>query len=1315
MSSTTTSTPRELEAIEDDLAFNSVLIDSLDEYSDDYQDRLADLKAETRRLEAELEHHPQNQPHTRQPDQQQAMHGASDNPAVRDDWWQNALAERPGSNQSSAGSMSSNAFQPNPPHYQSHTNNGVKRARPASSFLPDPFEPASKRPTPDPSNAGTPTSSTGSDSADQLARMRQGAAVRRQQESLQQHEMAHRDHAYAQQMNQPRPSQSLASSSSRPGVQTTLDYNGGYHKPPPPLPMIKTEPPAQFAQASSSRGSYPVLPSQQIKAEPSSSRTQQTSQNLAFRNPPPMIDLTGSDSGDDFEEIIPSRFTPNGRQPSRSAQPVPQTAPIPHSQQVPGAYPGTDLQYAYNNALNLAHRAQQAPFAQLRTQLGHGMQNGLQALGSSARELSNMMFGSSARPYNLDDGDDDDDDDDIEYVGNRQLPGYANLYAGQEDLYHSRYNDFAAYDPSKTKEELEALLANIRPDEDMPAHLRVQTPEDMSVKLHKYQELGLTWLKNQEESSNKGGILADDMGLGKTIQMLSLMVTRKSNDPRCKTTLIIAPVALMRQWKSEIRNKLKPNRQLTVFTHHATHKAKSFDDLRRFDVVLTTYGTIAAELKRLEKFRLRQLANPGAQIQPTATEKTIFLGENARWYRVILDEAQCIKNRTTQTSKGACLLNAKYRFCVTGTPMMNNVEEFFSLIQFLRIKPYCLWDRFRKDFNTPLRSSSDQLRQGAMQKLQIVCKSIMLRRTKKSTFEGKPILVLPERTTDEVNPVFSEDEKAFYHALETQSQVTFNKYLRANMVGKSYSAILVLLLRLRQACCHPHLIKDFGVAAAADMSEDQMLEFARQLEPQVIERIKATGGDFECPVCYDVTANPAIFIPCGHDTCSECFAKIADPAMAIQNGDERGQARCPNCRGNIDPKRLTDFNSFKKIHMPELLTQEEQAQMEEALVDSDSESDEDSDSESDEEENEYEDDTLDGFIVSDEDEVEADESDSDDLDRKPKRVKKRVVVDDEETDSDDLDSKPNRVKKRVVVDDEETDSDDLDSKPTKIKTEVEPEPTEVVAGPSNAVVNEADEEKPTIKKSKGKGKGKEKSKGKGKGKQKEKKKKIKAAKTLAELKKEASRNKAAKKKYLKRLRKDYVGSAKIEKTMEILEDIMKDKEGEKVLIFSQWTSLLDLLEIPIDEQDYTYRRYDGGMSAPMRGNAVDDFCDERKNVRIMLVSLKAGNAGLNLNMASQVIILDPFWNPYIEEQAIDRAHRIGQKRPVKVHRVLIKDTVEDRIIALQDKKRRLISEALDEQQSQQLGRLGVRELAYLFGITSHPNQQVDQQEGQRQR
>ena len=217
-------------------------------------------------------------------------------------------------------------------------------------------------------------------------------------------------------------------------------------------------------------------------------------------------------------------------------------------------------------------------------------------------------------------------------------------------------------------------------------------------------------------------------------------------------------------------------------------------------------------------------------------------------------------------------------------------------------------------------------------------------------------------------------------------------------------------------------------------------------------------------------------------------------------------------------------------------------------------------------------------------------------------------------------------------------------------------------------------------------------KGKGKGKANPKKE---PRKTLAQLKREGQSNMKARKKYIARLKKEYVPSSKIEKTLEILQGIMDSSEREKTIIFSQFTSLLDLLEIPILAKGWDFKRYDGSMSSQARNEAVEMFTD-RPHCRIMLVSLKAGNAGLNLVAASQVIILDPFWNPYIEEQAIDRAHRIGQLRPVRVHRVLVPETVEDRILALQEQKRQIIEGALDEKASARVGRLDTRQLAYLF-------------------
>jgi SNF2 family DNA or RNA helicase len=140
---------------------------------------------------------------------------------------------------------------------------------------------------------------------------------------------------------------------------------------------------------------------------------------------------------------------------------------------------------------------------------------------------------------------------------------------------------------------------------------------------------------------------------------------------------------------------------------------------------------------------------------------------------------------------------------------------------------------------------------------------------------------------------------------------------------------------------------------------------------------------------------------------------------------------------------------------------------------------------------------------------------------------------------------------------------------------------------------------------------------------------------------------------------------------------------------------LDLLEVPINRRGWKYVRFDGSMNIADRNASVAAFTDD-PDVRIMLVSLKAGNAGLNLVAASHVILFDPFWNPYVEDQAIDRAHRIGQKKEVFVHRLLIEGTVEDRIVELQNKKRELISGALDEGGTFNVSRLDTRELAYLF-------------------
>lgn len=197
---------------------------------------------------------------------------------------------------------------------------------------------------------------------------------------------------------------------------------------------------------------------------------------------------------------------------------------------------------------------------------------------------------------------------------------------------------------------------------------------------------------------------------------------------------------------------------------------------------------------------------------------------------------------------------------------------------------------------------------------------------------------------------------------------------------------------------------------------------------------------------------------------------------------------------------------------------------------------------------------------------------------------------------------------------------------------------------------------------------------------------------MATLKKESQKNAAGKKKYMRYLCKNWESSAKVDKLMELLRNTPDDV---KTIVFSQFTTLLDLCEVPISEAKIGLERYDGSMKADLRHEAVQQFQTNPK-CRVLLVSLKAGNAGLNLVAGSQVVIMDPFWNPFVENQAVDRAYRIGQLKPVSVHRILIKGTVEDRIIALQERKRKLVDAALDEKSGNKISRLGVEELTYLF-------------------
>ncbi|KAI0550466.1 hypothetical protein F4679DRAFT_542508 [Xylaria curta] len=831
---------------------------------------------------------------------------------------------------------------------------------------------------------------------------------------------------------------------------------------------------------------------------------------------------------------------------------------------------------------------------------------------------------------------------------------------------------FEPSDPQSERERAAIRTLLDVPAVEIPVWDRQREPIALNKKLMPHQHVGLTWLLNQEKSPIKGGILADDMGLGKTIQALALILCHPPQDGTRKTTLIVVPTSLLRQWEREIDDKVKPGHKLkTVIFHSTKKKNMTVAKLLSYDIVLTTYGTLGFEWKQVYDNR-----------KPDAA---VLLASHAIFHRVILDEAHNIKNRNSQASKAVDRLRTTYRLCMTGTPLMNRLDEPYPLVRFLRVEPYRDLARFKGIANG-----------GAMKKLHVLLGRILLRRTEKTIVDGEPILSLPELTIHTVEVVFDQDQQDFYRALEERSQLRMNRFLKDGTVLRNYWYILLLILRLRQCCCHPYLIKDHGIPEGVDMTPDDMVKLARKLTRPVVDRVKRQKI-FECPMCHENTESPIIIYPCGHYVCGDCITNmvsVREPGWMEAEDDEDGtpMGHCPaeGCTKSVDSKHVICHRYFSEVHM---------SSGDEAYRSADT-----SDEEGLDEDDADDKGNLKDFIVSDD----HDSSDSEDYDDTPRSASdsnSKKPLDsarpstnsnaDDSDDSDDslppIDSYFAHIKKKTDpsqdVGRNKSDSNehhlsekqmkDMTNRSRKSEHDIASEDSGASSGQKRKVSPGKGIAKPRKKLKKGK--------------------KKRTELTLSALRKSGSNSAAAKEQYFKRLRKDWETSAKIDKAMELLGMIRRDFPDEKTLVFSQFTSFLDLMEIPISDDGYNYRRYDGSMSNMDREAAVDDFMG-KKEVKVMLVSLRCGNAGLNLYAATRVIMLDPFWNPSVEDQAIKRAHRMGQNNPVIAYRLLVNETVEDRIIALQESKRQLVSDVLNPEARKGVSRLSVREIAGLFGI-----------------
>jgi superfamily II DNA or RNA helicase len=300
-------------------------------------------------------------------------------------------------------------------------------------------------------------------------------------------------------------------------------------------------------------------------------------------------------------------------------------------------------------------------------------------------------------------------------------------------------------------------------------------PETFLATLRPYQGQGVDWLQFLG-SAGLGGILADDMGLGKTVQTLAHLMIEKAAGRLDRPSLIVCPTSLIPNWTAEA-NRFAPG--LSVLALHGSARKAQFAKIPKHDLILTTYPLLTRDHEVLLK---------------------------QEWHAVILDEAQFIKNPNAETTRQALRLKARQRLCLSGTPLQNHLGELWSLFDFLAPGFLGSQKSFKTRYRNPIEKQGDADRQALLTRR---IRPFMLRRTKEEV-----ITELPPKT-EIIEPVEMEtNQRAIYEAIRLSMHAKVQAAIAQKGLARSGIIILDALLKMRQACCDPRLLKLKTVAKA---------------------------------------------------------------------------------------------------------------------------------------------------------------------------------------------------------------------------------------------------------------------------------------------------------------------------------------------------------------------------------------------------------------------------------------------------------------------------------------------------------------------
>ena len=295
----------------------------------------------------------------------------------------------------------------------------------------------------------------------------------------------------------------------------------------------------------------------------------------------------------------------------------------------------------------------------------------------------------------------------------------------------------------------------------------IKIDDDFKEKLRDYQKIGYKWLKTLE-MYKFGGILADDMGLGKTLQIIAVL--RSELKAKNKTTsIVVCPSTLVFNWKVEVE-KWCDSIKVLIVRGNAEERKEKLNDYQNYDLVITSYDLLKRDIENYEY-------------------------KNFKY--IIADEAQYIKNSTTQNATSLKSLKGETKFALTGTPIENSIAELWSIFDFIMPGYLYNYNKFKKKFEEPILKYEDK---EALIRLKKLISPFILRRVKKDV-----LTELPEKNITVMKNEMEEEQEKLYLSYLAQTKKEVAEELNGSSFEKSKFKILMLLTRLRQICCHPSL------------------------------------------------------------------------------------------------------------------------------------------------------------------------------------------------------------------------------------------------------------------------------------------------------------------------------------------------------------------------------------------------------------------------------------------------------------------------------------------------------------------------------